>query len=454
MNATCLRCDWQGETDSKACPECGAPLYRLRQPEQKPAPTGAPSPGTAVGPDTGRAVPPDEDRPPSEPRRVGTSPRSVFALVAAVFAVVLFVVTRGGSAVGPERPPARSDTASTPTGGILVYAVADGHGAARLWLWDVGTDRFRKGPLVREPSDIVNVATPAYGWLGLTAPLGEGVQEASVLGSLAPDARPRPLGRGDIVTWAGRGDSVVLVDRGPLLDNCRRSVSITSVRMRGERQTILDRTMCGDVLSAGRTTIGYFLTVDGPFGTDVVGAGYPGAGLLLADHGVIGIGPDGAMLVTPSSEFVPAVVATRPAHGDFDPPPLRITGSASLLRQFRGRPAPLLVRGVALRVDHVLAWAPAGDRALVVAELGGDRPGLWSVPLVTPEREPAAPRYLADVRGATAAAYASDDSAFVVTDARLWSFRHGSLTPVDVPPGAPAPTGALAWIAREPVTGL
>ena len=452
MNATCLRCDWQGETDSKACPECGAPLYRTRQRESKPAPIGASVPGTAVGLDTGRAVPPDEDRQPSEPR-VGTSPRSVFALVAAVFAVVLFVVTRGGSAVGPERSPAVSDTVSTPTGGILVYAVADGHGAARLWLWDLGTDRFRKGPLVREPSAIVNVATSAYGWLGLTAPLGEGVQEASVLGSLAPTARPRPLGRGDIVTWAGRGDSVVLVDRGPLLDSCRRSVSVTSVRMHGERQTILDRTMCGDVLSAGRTTIGYFLTVDGPFGTDVVGAGYPGAGLLLADHGVIGIAPDGAMLVAPSSEFVPAVVATRPANADFDPPPLRITGSASILRQFRGRPTPLLVRGVALRVDHVLAWAPDGGRALVVAELGGDRPGLWSVPLAT-GREPAVPRYLADVRGETAAAYAGDDSAFVVTDGRLWSFRHGSLTPVDVPPGAPAPTGALAWIAREPVTGL
>jgi hypothetical protein len=212
--------------------------------------------------------------------------------------------------------------------------------------------------------------------------------------------------------------------------------------------------MCGDVLSAGRTTIGYFLTVDGPGGTDVVGAGYPDAGLLLADHGVIGIAPDGAMLVTPSSEFVPAVVATRPATADFDPPPLRIAGAASLFRQFRGGPVPLLVRGVALRVDHVLAWAPDGNSALVVARLGGDRPGLWSVPLAIAEGEPVAPRYLADVRGVTAAAYASDGTAFVVTDGRLWSFRHRSLAPMDVPPTAPPPTGALAWIAREPLSGL
>ena len=160
------------------------------------------------------------------------------------------------------------------------------------------------------------------------------------------------------------------------------------------------------------------------------------------------------MLVTPSSEFVPAVVATRPATGDYDPPPLKISGAASLVRQFRGRPVPLLVRGVALRVDHVLAWAPDGNSALVVARLGGDRPGLWSVPLSIAEGKPPDPRYLAGVRGVTAAAYASDGTAFVVTDGRLWSFRHRSLAPVDVPPGAPLPTGPLAWIAREPLTGL
>ena len=447
MNATCLRCDWQGDTEAKACPSCGAPLFRA--PRRPPAPITQDDGGGRLG--TSR--PPSPDRAPSEARAPATSARSVFLVVGVVFAVLLFVVSRGGPDDRTAGPPAVAGTVSTP-GGLLVYAVSDGHGAARLWLWELGSDRFRKGPLVREPSEIVNVATPAYGWLGLTAPLGGGVHEASVLGSLAPDAKPRPLGRGDIVTWAGHGDSVVLVDRGPLLDDCRRAVTITSVRMRGERQVILHRELCGDVLSAGRTTIGYFLTVDGPLSTDVVGAGYPDAGLLLRDHGVIGIAPDGTMIVTPSTEFVPAVVATRPVAGDYDPPPLRIAGAASLFRQFRGPPVPLLVRGVALRVDRVLAWAPDGKSALVVARLGGDRPGLWSVPLAIVEGGSASARYLADVRGVTAAAYASDGTAFVVTDERLWTFRHRSLEPIDVPAGAPAPNGPLAWIAREPLTGL
>ena len=33
--------------------------------------------------------------------------------------------------------------------------------------------------------------------------------------------------------------------------------------------------LCGEVLSVGRTSIGYFMTVLGEEGTDVVGFGYP-----------------------------------------------------------------------------------------------------------------------------------------------------------------------------------
>jgi hypothetical protein len=104
-------------------------------------------------------------------------------------------------------------------------------------------------------------------------------------------------------------------------------------------------------------------------------------------------------------------------------------------------------------VDEVLGYAPGDATALVVARLGGDRPGLWELPLGVARVGSATPRYVADVGGVTAAAYASDGSVFVVTEGRLWLLRDHRLTPLDVPEGAPVPNGPLAWIAREPTAG-
>jgi hypothetical protein len=159
------------------------------------------------------------------------------------------------------------------------------------------------------------------------------------------------------------------------------------------------------------------------------------------------------MLVTPDTGFLPAIVPTRPVTGDYDPPPSWIAGPAFAYRQFRGPPVPYLVRGVALRVDEVLGYAPGDATALVVARLGGDRPGLWELPLGVARVGSATPRYVADVGGVTAAAYASDGSVFVVTEGRVWMLRDHRLTPLDVPEGAPVPNGPLAWIAREPTAG-
>ncbi len=465
MNATCLRCDWEGETGAATCPRCGAPLYRPAAPgterraaSRPSAPAGPPTgavPATPVparhGPERGPA---SEDRPPSEGRPPSTSVRSVFLVVGAVFSLIVFLLARGGSELGPRRV-SPSPPGPRPTGGLLVYAVPDGKGAARLWRWDLSTDEVARGPLIGEPLELVNVRSAGYGWIGLTSNLGNGVEEASTLDSLDPGAQPEPLGRADIVTWAQQGSTVVFVDRGPLLDGCRREVSVTarSVGVEG-REAVLRDTICGDILSAGRTSLGYFLSRQGLGGVDVVGAGYPDAGVLLHDRGVIGISPGGDMLVTRSAEFAPAVVPTRPAVGDYDPPPLRIAGAASLYRQFGGRPVPFLVRGVPLRVDRILAYAPGATTALVTGRLGGERLGLWQLPLRMVGPGPEIPRYVNAVEGPVAAAYANDGTAFVVSGGRLWRLRNHRLRPIDVPAGAPAPAGPIVWIVREPLTEL
>ena len=69
---------------------------------------------------------------------------------------------------------------------------------------------------------------------------------------------------------------MVLVDRGRVRAGCRRSVDVTSVEVQGPtEERIYHDELCGEVLSVGRTSIGYFMTVFREDGTDVMGFGYP-----------------------------------------------------------------------------------------------------------------------------------------------------------------------------------
>jgi hypothetical protein len=368
-----------------------------------------------------------------------------------VFALLAFLLTRGRGPLGDPRGVPPFSPAGVRSSGLLVYAAPDRGGTTRLWRWNLRTGTVAKGPRIREPLALVNVGSANDGRLGVTSDVGNGTREAIVLDSLDAGAATTSLGLADFVTWARQGTSAILVDRGPLLDGCRREISVFVEQAGAEgREVVLHDTICGDILSAGRTSTGYFLTRQGLGRVDVVGEGYPDAGMLLEGYGVIAISPGGDMLVTPGTEFAPTIVPTRPVTGDHDPPPTWIAGQAFAYQQFRGPPVPYLVRGVALRVDEVLGYAPGDATALVIARLGGDRPGLWELPLGVARVESITPRYVADVGGVTAAAYVSDGSAFVLTEGRLWSLRDHRLTPLDVPDGAPAPNGPLAWIAREP----
>ena len=368
--------------------------------------------------------------------------------------MLAFFLMRGGGPDAEPRGVSPSSPARVRSSGLLVYAAPDRQGTTRLWRWNLRTGMVAKGPRIREPLALVNVGSPNDGLLGLTSDVGNGTRKAMVLDSLDAGASTTSLGRADFVTWVRQGTSAIFVDRGPLLDGCRREIAVFVEQVGVEgKEVVMHDTICGDVLSAGRTSIGYFLTEQGLGRVDVVGEGYPDAGVLLEGYGVIAISPGGDMLVTPDTAFLPTIVPTRPVTGDYDPPPSWIAGPAFAYRQFRGPPVPYLVRGVALRVDDVLGYAPGGRTALVIGRLGGDRPGLWELPLGVERVESTTPRYVADVGGVTAAAYASDGSAFVVTEGRLWLLRDHRMTPLDVPEGAPVPSGPLAWIAREPAAG-
>jgi hypothetical protein len=444
MRATCFRCDWTGETGEAACPSCGAPLYRPAARAQGRRAPPSPPPMEVERPEHEAVAPPSEGRP------VSTSPGAVLLIAGAVFSLVAFLLARGDldPAPGPVGSPS---PVLQETGGRLIYTAPAGDGMARVWRWNLLTDQVAKGPLIRKPVALVNIRSAGYGWLGVTSDAGGGEREASLLDSLDPDATTESVGRGDIVTWSREGGTVLLVDRGPLLDRCRRVVDVTAmnVEQRG-RETVLHDTICGDVLSVGRTSLGYLLTILSEDGVDVVGAGYRDAGVVLRDHGVIDVSPGGQMLVTPAAEFLP-----EPSSDEGpDAPPLRVAGSALRYRLFGGPPVDLLADAAPLRIERVLAYRDGGTRALVIGSQGPDGPALWEVPLGIAGSVPAIPRYIVGVRGFTDAAYAIDGTAFVITDARLWHLRDHRLTALRVPEGAPTPAGPLAWIVQEPMTEL
>ena len=241
---------------------------------------------------------------------------------------------------------------------------------------NLATDEVSRGPLVPAPITLVNVRSTGHGWLGVTSLMRSGAQQASLLDSLAPGAAAEWVGSGDIVTWTRRGGTVLLVDRGPSLGGCRRDVEVTAVEV-GQPgvETVLHETICGDVLSVGRTSVGYFLTLLGRDDVNVVGTGYEDAGLLLAHHGVIDVSPGGRMLVTPSSEFLPQELSSEPDA------PLRVSGEASRYRMFGGRPVDLLADAAPLRIERVLAYTDGGTRALVIGRQGLDGDALWEVPI-------------------------------------------------------------------------
>jgi hypothetical protein len=387
--------------------------------------------------------------PPSEGRPVTTSPGAVLLIAGAVFSLVAFLLVRGDLDPAPG-PVVSPSPGLQRTGGRLIYTVPVGDGMARVWRWNLLTDQVARGPLIRKPVALVNIRSAGYGWLGITSDEGSGERRASLLDSLDPDAATESIGRGDIVTWTREGSTVLFVDRGPLLDRCRRVVDVTAVNVeRRSRETILHDTICGDVLSVGRTSLGYLLTMLGEDGVDVVGAGYEDSGVLLRDHGVIDVSPGGQMLVTPAAEFLPEPSSERPYDA-----PLRVSGSASRYRLFGGPPVDLLADAAPLRIDRVLAYRDGGTRALVIGSQGPDGPALWEVPLGIAGGPPSIPRYIVGVRGFTAAAYAHDGTAFVIADGRLWHLRDYRLTALRVPEGAPTPAGPLAWIVQEPVTEL
>lgn len=121
----CLRCDWAGRSDSKTCPRCEAPLYRLREFTEPVGLAPAPSPRahTAGDPIPGppvEAPQPDDDVP--RAAKVAVSRR--WWLVVGAFTVTALWIVAPWRPIDRLRAPDEPPTASpvedaSPTDGVL-----------------------------------------------------------------------------------------------------------------------------------------------------------------------------------------------------------------------------------------------------------------------------------------------------------------------------------------------
>src|SRR5262249_13510860 len=114
----CLRCDWSGDADGAACPECGAVLYRMSSAK----PAEPPRRRVAAPPPREDVFVPVVEREPARPRpsfRRRIAAIAVAAIAATAIAAIELHTPSGSVAVQGSVPSGR---------GTLVYATKDAQG--------------------------------------------------------------------------------------------------------------------------------------------------------------------------------------------------------------------------------------------------------------------------------------------------------------------------------------
>ena len=426
----CLRCDWSGETRSKACPACGTDLFGS-EPREK-ARRVTRQPGPRPGSASAHASP--EEVPSARPSAQRTRARSrgwitsglVGAIAAGAF-VFITAHTPGGTTAAPNGPVSGLD-------GTLIYAARDGNGWA-LWTLDLRTGRVAPGPQVERPTSLVDASSVSPGWVGVTSQ-GRG-QVASILHFLTPEGRPIRVAAGHLVTWSSGGQDVTSLRLGDRTHGCFRHVVIANHLVSfGTSDVRYDGPMCGLPITIARNgTFIYVVAVRGSTASIVfVGGGYTER--FIDDHALVSLSTRGDFLVTP----VP-----RPSAGQTGEPrgvqlyyrsPSR-TGSVP----FGRRRQPLLV-------ERFLTWSLDAGDAYVLGRYRGIR-GVYRITMA-PGVGLRVPELVDRTEAVTVEATATADGSLILLQGgQLSSARAGVVSPLTLPPGAPRPDGPLLWTASS-----
>ena len=426
--AACFRCDWEGETETGACPRCGTELYRPSSeelPARDVAARDAPTRDERVAPS---AAPRHAflSSGTAEPDAAGTSRRS--RPFAAFVALAVLLTAGVWWFLRTHEVPEGVDAASPPPSGRLVYATGDA-ATQRLWTWDPRSETVAEGPaLDDEVVQLVSAQGALAGWLGVTTRDTEGLLEASILRTQTAEARPEHLYTADLVAWGPNGASVVVAGLGNTTNGCYANLKVYREQLdRDLRERTYHSTLfCGGIPTLGQTLATTYFTWERPGGTGVYFLGNGEPHRVLRGWSMLAVSPTSDLLVQPA------------------PPPAAPAGGAALF--WRGAPAPDPYHGSGggrVQVSRILTWTIDADGALVEATVDG-REGLYLLD-TTPGGD-RVPRYVGIDSRPVFATAAFDGSIYVTMQGHLLSWRDEHLMEVPLPQGAPHPTGPIAWL--------
>ena len=412
--AVCFRCDWQGTTRGRACPSCGAPLYR-RPRVAEPFPTDDASPE--------RAEPPRRSPPPGV--SIGVA---IVLAVAVVTAIEVFPEPASSPRVADNDRPA---SAAPLRPGSLVYL----SGSDGLWVVDLQARGAGPGPSVPDGTrELVDLSGAGPGWIGFERARDGRSVSAAVVHGLDPDADVEGLGHGDLVAWGPGGASLVFARNGHAEGRGCAPVRISLVTVATQREAwaLDDPGFCGPVLSLSRSSAATYFTSASGDRLSVYLTGAVGVPHLMFDGlGVLSAAPPSAFLLNAHS-----------AQGTLDERPSR----GGTLLGWKGIGGPVTVGDGrdALTVERILSWSGDGSRVALVGALG-EREGVF-VLSAGAGTGPRVPRFVMPAGRTMDATFDAAGGLYMGVDGRIFVDRGGVLTRLRLPGNAPRPTGPIVWI--------
>jgi hypothetical protein len=412
--AVCFRCDWQGAARGRACPTCGAPLYR-RPREPEPFIDDRARPGRLDRPR--RSMPPEVS--------IGVA----LVLAVAVVAAIELFPEPAASPGAAGHVPAVSGARVRP--GSLVYLTAsDG-----LWVVDLQTGGGGPGPRVPAGTrELVDLSGAGPGWIGIERVRNGPRVSAAVVRGVDADADLEGLGRGDLVAWGPSGTSLVFARNGHQEDGDCAPVRINLVTVATTREewALDDPGFCGPVLSLSRSSAATYFTSASGDRLSVYLTGAVGVPHLTFD----GLG---ALSAAPPSAFL---LNAHAAQGTLDDRPSR----GGTLLGWKGIGGPIAVGDGThpLIVERILTWSADGSRVALVGALG-EREGVF-VLSAGAGTGPRVPRFVMGGGRTMDATFDASGGLYVAVNGRILVDRGGVLTRVRLPEEAPAPAGPVVWI--------
>ena len=444
VEKVCLRCDWEGETGSRTCPDCGTPLWLPNRPDDERARRGplawwrgrrrARVPTAEVVRTAPEVLPPSAEPLPSHPEIVrDESPEMVAAArdrrrvaltvgIVVVAALVVFAIIRAAS-------PTPVDPVGQAVGGRLAYAIRDDADPQfwRIWIVDLSTGTYARGPRLLEPRSLARATQVSPDAVMSVAERSTG-ESADLLRFLGPDDEAVSLLSGDVAAWSPLGDEAAVADvRG----GCAGIEVSTWDPTLARREGYPLETGCADLTSLVAAYGATYVTLEDQRGSTI--GQVEGGSVVPIATGWEAVGASGRDLyVVPSP-----VGAAGPALAVLDGAP------SNVVTRPVGAPREPFI------FERFLAWGsgPGGD--LVLGTYQGVR-GVYRITEYHERPDPIRPIRVFETLARDVGATATLDGTVIVSvDGTLHAVHDSASQPITLPEDAPVPGTVMVWLPAE-----